>query len=129
MITIYIFYKYFLPRLCCHIRVGICRAECSAECSTVRQNVLLFGRMFAECSLFWYYISEHYMVTLWLLSADPFEPACVSTFSNLISPPPFVGLYGLSDCIWFLKSRLREIWLFYLLFIYCKYINFTILKT
>ena len=48
MITIYIFYKYFLPTLCSNMRsVFVGR--------NVRQNVLLFGRMFycsAECSLF-----------------------------------------------------------------------------
>jgi len=44
----------------------------------------------------------------------------VNTFSNPISTPPFVGLYGLSDWIWFLKIEEERIDIFNLfnLFIY-----------
>jgi hypothetical protein len=43
------------------------------------------------------------IVCIKLCSADPFDSARVSTFSKSFETYQNVGLYGLSDCVWFLK--------------------------
>ena len=50
-----------------------------------------------------------YLIYLFNYSTDPFEPPRVNGFPNLISTPPFVGLYGLYGFYLVSKIRLREI--------------------
>ena len=62
-----------------------------------------------DCILFikvnkrdWLFISISF-IYLFNYSTDPFEPSCVSGFPKSFETYQNVGLYGLSDWIWFLK--------------------------